>query len=131
MRMWHCPCGSAQSFEKCCGPYISKQCKPTTPEALMRSRYTAYSQANIGYILRTMSGKALKSFNKKEAIEWAKSADWLGLNIMNIKYKNDFIGYVEFIARYRLNGIEHIIHERSRFECIVGSWYYVGGRVLH
>ena len=131
MRMRHCPCGSAKFFERCCGLYISGQDKPKTPEALMRSRYTAYAQANIEYILQTMSGKALKSFNKKEAMKWAKSADWLSLNIMHIKFKNDFVGYVEFIVRYRLNGIEHIIHERSRFECIVGSWYYVGGRVLH
>ena len=50
---------------------------------------------------------------------------------MHLCAKNNFMSYVEFIARYRLNGVEHIIHERSRFERIVGDWYYVGGRILH
>ena len=37
-----CPCGGA-SYASCCGPYIAGDALPPTAEALMRSRYTAFT----------------------------------------------------------------------------------------
>ena len=37
----------------------------------MRSRYTAYTEANIGYIQRTMKAPALSRFNAESAKVWA------------------------------------------------------------
>lgn len=56
-----CPCGSKISYSSCCGLYHSAKAIAPTPEALMRSRYTAYTQANFDYIKATMRGKLLKN----------------------------------------------------------------------
>ena len=42
----HCLCGSGIDYQHCCGFYHSGEKIPETAEALMRSRYTAYSLRN-------------------------------------------------------------------------------------
>jgi len=121
-----CPCGSQKTFEQCCNRYISGEQLPKTPEALMRSRYSAYTKANISYIQKTMCGPASQEYNAKEARQWAKTAHWLGLKIIKTS-QNDTIGHVEFIARYRLNHTEHQLHECSEFHYIDNRWYYIQG----
>ena len=54
-----CPCGSGKPLSACCGPYLEGKEDPPTPEALMRSRYTAYTQGNLDYIEKTMKGNTL------------------------------------------------------------------------
>src|SRR5262249_12642121 len=49
----NCPCQSGQNLDQCCGPFIAGEAFPETAEQLMRSRYTAYTQANLGYIKKT------------------------------------------------------------------------------
>jgi SEC-C motif-containing protein len=119
-----CPCGSQKRFLDCCGLYIQKKILPETPEALMRSRYTAYVEERIDYIRRTMRGAALLSFDKKSA---SRKVVWLGLEVISSSHdqNNPSIGYVEFKARYRDNQETVCIHERSKFERIERKWYYV------
>lgn len=47
-----CPCGSMSSYSKCCKPYHEGEIPPT-PEALMRSRYSAYSKGLVDYVCDT------------------------------------------------------------------------------
>src|SRR5687767_1109085 len=47
-----CPCGGP-SLATCCGPYLDGTALPPTAEALMRSRYTAYTLKNEPYLLAT------------------------------------------------------------------------------
>ena len=42
-----CPCGANSTFEDCCQPIIEQREVASTPEALMRSRYSA-ALARIG-----------------------------------------------------------------------------------
>jgi len=49
---------------------------PQTPLQLMRSCYTAYTQANITYIVNTMKGPAAKNFNYDSALQWASNIQW-------------------------------------------------------
>jgi len=121
-----CPCGSQKTFEQRCNRYISGNQLPKTPEALMRSRYSAYTKANIAYIQKTMCGSASQGYNAEEARQWAKNAHWLGLMVIKSS-QNDTISHVEFIARYRLNQKEHQLHECSEFHYIDNRWYYVQG----
>lgn len=121
-----CPCGSQKTFEQCCNRYISGRQLPTTPEALMRSRYSAYTKANIAYIQKTMRGPASRRYNADKAREWAKSVYWLGLKVIRAS-ENNTIGYVEFVARYRFNQVEYQLHEYSEFHYIDNCWYYVKG----
>ena len=42
--MKSCPCGSQKQYEQCCGPFLDGRAIAPTAEALMRSRYTAYTK---------------------------------------------------------------------------------------
>ncbi|KTC68292.1 putative SEC-C motif domain protein [Legionella birminghamensis] len=122
-----CPCGSRLDYSGCCGLYIEEANRPETPEALMRSRYTAYTKANIAYILKTMRGKPLIDFNESEARQWAEQVGWLDLKILESQYSPEqpSKGFVEFIARYHISGQIKSIHERSEFLLDDGQWYYI------
>lgn len=47
-----CPCGSGIKYKKCCRPLHQGAIAPT-PEAMMRSRYSAYALGRTEYILKT------------------------------------------------------------------------------
>ena len=55
----------------------------------MRSRYTAYTRADIEYIQRTMRGLALQGFNAESAGQWARQIQWLNLKIVDAPAVND------------------------------------------
>lgn len=123
----NCPCGSGADFKTCCGPCLTKEKPAKTPEALMRSRYTAYFKGNLDYIEETMRGPALMKFDKR--IDPKHPQEWLGLEV--IRAYNDLdpnVGYVEFIAKYKQNNTENKIHELSKFHREDGHWYYVDGK---
>jgi SEC-C motif-containing protein len=125
-----CPCGSNVIFIKCCKPFLIGKDLPKTAEQLMRSRYSAYTRANINYIVATQAGKAAENFNALEATQWALAAKWLGLKILKTEAGNeqDQAGKVEFVAAYKLNGAVQQIHELSEFEKIAEKWMYVAGK---
>lgn len=93
----------------------------------MRSRYTAYSLANIPYIKKTMRGKPLNGFDENEAMRWAKTVLWMGLQIVSTSLKQEDVGYVEFIAHFVDNKQIKSIHETSEFRREDGAWFYVDG----
>ena len=61
--MKKCPCGSGKNYSDCCQPLIKGKTKAPTAEALMRSRYSAYVEHAIDYIIET----CLK--NEKDGID--------------------------------------------------------------
>ncbi|MEO8401794.1 MAG: YchJ family protein [Gammaproteobacteria bacterium] len=124
--MENCPCGSGICYSACCGMFIQGDEPAPTPEALMRSRYTAYTLSDINYIARTMKGPAIKNFDKDEAENWAKQVTWLGLKVLQSSV-NQQRGFVEFAASYALNQQTRELHELSEFELSEGRWYYVNG----
>ena len=94
----------------------------------MRSRYTAYTQANMDYIENTMQGPARKKFDRHLAKQWAKSVEWLGLVVLDAAYVlGSSIAYVEFQANYRYQGSLQQCHEKSEFRLMDGVWYYYDG----
>ena len=124
--MENCPCGSNTSYETCCSPYIKGEKVPSTPEILMRSRYTAYTQADTNYIARTMKAPASDHFDIKAARDWAKQVTWLKLEITNT-VTEDKKGFVEFEAHFTINGKRQLLNESSEFHLINGTWYYIDG----
>ena len=119
-----CSCGSGKDYTECCGPYIEGEASPSTPESLMRSRYTAYTQNNLDYIEKTMRDEALERFDRKggEGVEWIK------LDVLFSEEAGDE-GTVQFIARFRCQGEERLLHETSSFKKVKGKWYYTKGVV--
>ena len=128
--MTYCPCDSQKSYVDCCEPYLTAKHTPETPEALMRSRYTAYTMANIAYIKQTMRGKAAVNFHEIDAERWAKKVLWIKLHVVNAILENDGIGFVEFEAFFVEGSCLKSIHENSRFIREQGRWYYVDGTHL-
>lgn len=122
-----CPCGSQTTYDQCCGIYIDTKVYPQTPEQLMRSRYTAYSLANIDYIIKTMKGIPLTNFNANEAKEWAQSITWLRLQVLQAYLETPEKGFVEFSAAFIDRNTLKVIHELSEFHKENDVWFYVHG----
>lgn len=125
-----CPCGSGVEFQGCCEPFLKGEAFPETAEKLMRSRYTAYTKAQIDYIRKTLAPESQKDFDAKGAMQWAKQAKWKGLKINSTEKggRDDQKGTVEFTASFEQDGevIEH--HEVSRFRRNErGHWVFVDG----
>lgn len=124
--MENCPCGSNKLYSQCCERFIMGGQIPQTPEELMRSRYTAYSQANIDYIANTMKGPASVDFNSAHAKEWAKKIEWNSLKVIRSEQQENK-GTVEFIAHYSIQNNPDIIYEISEFHREDNRWFYFDG----
>lgn len=123
----HCPCGTGKSYSECCGVFITDKEIPSTPEQLMRSRYTAYTRINLDYIEKTMKSPALDDFNPHEVEQWASKVRWSGLEVVKTSHILNK-GIVEFRAYYTIDGKKSVLHEISEFSLENGQWYYVIGR---
>jgi SEC-C motif-containing protein len=126
-----CPCCSGKKFDECCKPIIDGTRLATTPLELMRSRYTAHACKNMPHIVRTMRGKSLKLFDEeKTRTEWFDQCIWKKLEIIDAPdiSKNAKDGVVEFKAYYDFQGVEHVLHERSKFQLLDKQWYYTAGQ---
>jgi len=126
--MSSCPCGSGRALDQCCGPILAGAPAPTA-EALMRSRYTAFTLGDIGHIERTHAPEAREDFDRANAEAWAKAAKWEGLEIRHTESgtESDETGTVEFVARFRQAGQIMAHHELATFRKVEGTWCYVDG----
>ena len=90
----------------------------------MRSRYSAYVLGHEPYLLATWYDSTRPS-----SLNLAKTMDtkWLGLEVKSHQQQDETHATVEFIARYRIAGRGHRLHELSRFVREEGRWYYVAG----
>ena len=136
-----CPCGGP-ALERCCGPYLAGAAVPPTAEALMRSRYTAFTLKDEPYLVATWH----PSTRPQEAItDDAESMRWLGLKIktaLRLRQRKAELPHdpeqdpnrdtVEFVARFKVGGRAHRLHEVSRFVREPGPdgalrWFYLDG----
>ena len=126
-----CPCGSNKEYNMCCGIAHNNILDVKTAEQLMRSRYSAFCIADGKYLHKShhpSTRPKLKS-ERKEIIKWAKSVNWVSLEIISKSggTENWDFGTVEFEANYLENGMPNLIHEKSSFEKLNGHWVYVDG----
>ena len=122
-----CPCGLPEIYERCCGRYVSGETPAPTAEALMRSRYSAFAECNEQYLRDTWHPS-----KRPSRVRFDPEQRWIGLRIKSTEAggEEDSSGRVEFVARYKINGRGHRLHENSRFEKIDGRWYYLDGEHL-
>ncbi|HEV7371204.1 YchJ family protein [Arenibaculum sp.] len=127
--MTTCPCGSGRPLEACCGPYLSGDAVPPTPEALMRSRYTAFAVGNLDHLERTLLPGTRDDFDRESVAKWAAGSEWTGLEIRSTEGggPDDDQGMVEFVAHFRTEGKDLVHHETSRFQRSDGRWWYADG----
>jgi SEC-C motif domain protein len=118
-----CPCGHVASCADCCGRWHSGALHLAAPtaEALMRSRYSAYVLGLYPYLLDTWHPST-----RPVAIEPdPPGLKWLGLEVRESRGIDEDHATVEFIARSKLGGRAHRLHEKSRFERLQGRWLYI------
>ena len=124
-----CPCGSTRPYSDCCESIINEKKDAITCEELMRSRYVAFTIANVDYLMRSHHAKTRPIKEIRSIRKWAESVEWMGLVILNTEAgkANDDIGYVEFRALYLEAGVMQQIHEKSLFKRENHKWVYVSG----
>jgi SEC-C motif-containing protein len=121
-----CPCGSGLTLADCCGPRIDNTAPAPTAEALMRSRYTAYTQGDAAYLLTTWHPAT-----RPESLQLDETPQphWIGLTVKRHEIQDAEHAVVEFVARYKISGRAFKLHETSRFVREDDRWYYVDGDV--
>ena len=118
-----CPCGSEVELNACCFSYILNGNAPTA-EKLMRSRFTAYTLAEVDYLYNTTHISQRKYTHKADILSWAKQNTWVKLEIIKGTENT-----VEFKAYYfDHKGSPQVHHEKSTFIKFQEAWYYVDGK---
>ena len=121
--MSNCFCGYKLTFENCCHPLIERNKTATSPEQLMRSRYSAYCIQAADYLVATTHPSTRKFHKKSELLNWSKSNTWIKLEITS--FDETTVEFKAFYLDESLNAITH--HEKSTFVFENGSWFYVDG----
>ena len=124
-----CPCGSEKFYKECCEPIIKQTALASSPEALMRSRYSAYAKGEVFWLRDSLEEKQRKDFDEKGARQWSQQSEWLGLKIVQSKIE-DSKGWVEFIAKFKQNGVAREHHEVSEFVQKNNEWLLTEGRII-
>lgn len=120
-----CPCGNMAAYGMCCGRWHQgpQRLGAPTAQELMRSRYSAFVLGERQYLLDTWHPAT-----RPDALEpEPEGLKWLGLQIKRHEQLDETRAIVEFVARSRLQGRAHRLHEISRFERQDGIWLYVDG----
>lgn len=93
----------------------------------MRSRYTAYVLDRVDYLLATWH----PSTRPATLAPAEPGLAWLGLEVRRHQALDADHAVVEFVARSKLGGRAHRLHETSRFvrepAGPTGRWYYLDG----
>jgi SEC-C motif domain protein len=136
MKPVDCPCGGAAPskradakaprYDACCGRFIEGGEFAANAMELMRSRYTAYVLGNTAYLRATWDAATCPP--DLDASD--TSTRWLGLDIKRHTPVDADREEVEFVARYKVDGRAHRLHEASRFgRDSSGHWIYIDGEI--
>lgn len=124
-----CPCCSNKAYANCCEPAHLGRVPALTCEALMRSRYSAYTLGLTDYLVNTTHPKSQARGLKRSIESSYQTTEWQGLEIKNTQNGEvkDKKGKVEFVAKFVEGGQPGELHELSRFSRYQGKWVYVDG----
>ena len=107
----------------CCGQYIDGSLAAPDAQSLMRSRYSAFVLEKADYLCSTWH-----LTQRPKSLAFEPGVKWLGLQVQNHRVIDAQHAEVTFVARQRdRTGRAVRLHERSRFVCEKGRWYYVDG----
>ncbi|MEP6988462.1 MAG: YchJ family metal-binding protein [Chloroflexota bacterium] len=126
-----CPCDSGLSYKNCCQP-LRKGAKAASPEALMRSRYSAYALHLTDYIIKTTHPEGL--YYRSGRAAWKRDIESFSQNtrfarLQILAAKDDM---VTFRATLFANNQDVSFTEISVFRQHDGQWkYYSGTRLEH
>lgn len=92
----------------------------------MRSRYSAYCLGLGDYLSATWHPSTRPAELELVGPERLR---WIGLTVRGHRASGPDRAEVEFVARYRVGGRGHRLHETSRFVREEGRWYYLDGEI--
>ena len=117
-----CPCCSKKSFDDCCKDFLTDIDIPSTPESLMRSRFTAFVSGNVDYLYQTSSEALKQQISQKELQQTCDAFQFVYLEILKCNKST-----VEFIAHLLLGNEHHKLHEHSTVIKENQLWKYDSG----
>jgi SEC-C motif-containing protein len=112
-------------FAGCCGRFLAGEAHAPTPEALMRSRYTAFARRDIDYLVATHDHPQPERL-RQELRSNIGQQHWLKLSVEQVEDGAADTGYVTFCATFVEAGRMGKFRERSEFHRRSGRWYYAG-----
>lgn len=115
-----CPCGSALPLAECCGRYHQGEAAPS-PEALMRSRYSAFALGLTDYLRETWHPSTRPASLAADDV-----TRWRRLEILDHDEEGDR-GRVHFRATFQEGRRWGVLEEASRFVREDGRWVYLDG----
>ncbi|MGZ4784961.1 MAG: YchJ family protein [Acidimicrobiales bacterium] len=122
-----CPCGTGETYDRCCGRLHRGEAQATTAEQLMRSRYSAYAVLDEPYLLHSWHPST-----RPRVVALDPDPQWVQLEIVATDAGGPFDqeGTVEFLAHHQRDGQPGVLHETSRFPRFERRWVYLdaGGR---
>ncbi|GAX80959.1 hypothetical protein CEUSTIGMA_g8394.t1 [Chlamydomonas eustigma] len=129
-----CPCGSGQTYKGCCNQYHSGA-TPSTPELLLRSRYSAYFIKNAEYIADTTHPESEEFTGSRASYISAVKATQRRMDLRSLEVKKIEEGrapqeaFIDFKMTFMDRGSKNpsliTRNERSRFLCVGGKWMFI------
>jgi SEC-C motif-containing protein len=126
-----CPCSSGSKYKRCCRP-LHQGVPAETPEALMRSRFSAYAAGLVDYVIdstdpRGPQWKQDRAAWSREIGSFCRGTVFEGLEILDSREEGDG-GRVRFHAKLRQGGGDASFLEDSTFVKSEGRWLYSSGQ---
>lgn len=118
----HCPCSPDSLYENCCKP-LHNGAVASSPEQLMRSRFSAFALNLAGYLAQTWHPST------RPEVELSDNPAWVQLQIIEAVQQGNK-GMVHFRAFYKTDNELGMMEEKSNFVREQGQWFYVQGEVL-
>lgn len=126
-----CPCGTSKDYHQCCEPIHRDHSLATTPEQLMRSRYSAHVKGLVEFVIDTYHPSCEAGKDRAAIIESIES-EWSALEVIQSEASdNADEGFVTFKAYFIQDGQTYCLEERSRFIKHDQCWYYIDGTFPH
>jgi SEC-C motif-containing protein len=127
-----CPCGSGRTYKRCCLRLHQGHPAPT-PEALMRSRYSAYAVGAVDYLIATTdpTGPHFRADRAAWAAELQHYCAHTRFEKLTVRSASadEHRGEVRFVAKLARAGEDLSFAERSRFNRVDGRWLYHSGEI--
>ena len=129
--MQECPCGSGQDLEQCCGPIVDEKTPATTPEALMRARYSAHVLGKTKFLITSLHPSVRGGVKESDLKTPGDALSWQGLAIEETTGggPGDNVGEVVFTAKYAVHENVNEHRERAYFRKENNQWFYMDGDV--
>lgn len=125
--MTSCPCGSQLPYSSCCQLIHDNHANASTPEKLMRSRYTAHVLGLVDFVVNTYH-PSCDAQEQRSEIQDSIDSDWCELKVLSSEASpNQDEGFVTFQAFLKEDDQLLCLEERSRFVRENDLWYYIDG----